>query len=119
MEYCVFEVGHIFNSSQILTFNILKNAREAPRLKKLGFDMSSYLIDLICSSIGFPSSECERNHIQLLLHIYFSQLWDINYKKYIHDIREYFLVPLFIVIFNHPPHRVSQGAITIIKEIDD
>jgi hypothetical protein len=46
-------------------------------------------------------------------------LWDINYKKYIYDIYEYFLVPLFIIIFNHPPHRVSQGAIIVIKEIGD
>jgi hypothetical protein len=46
-------------------------------------------------------------------------LWDINYKKYLYDICEYSLVPLFIVIFNHPHHRVSQGAITSVKEIGD
>jgi hypothetical protein len=63
MEYCVFEVGHILNSSQILTFNILKNAREACGLKKLGFYMSSYLIDFICSPIAFPSLEWEWNPI--------------------------------------------------------
>jgi hypothetical protein len=63
MKYCAVEVGNIFNSSQILTFNILKNARESRGLKKIGFYMSSYITDFICSSIAFPSLEWEWNPI--------------------------------------------------------
>jgi hypothetical protein len=63
MAHCVVEKGKSFNWAQILAFNIFKNAREAPELKKPGFYMSSYLTDVVCSLIHFPALGWEWNPI--------------------------------------------------------
>jgi hypothetical protein len=78
MAYCVVKEGNVFNWAQILTFNIFKNAQEAP----VFFYMYAYLIDAICSSIHFPSLGWEWNPSFPPIHVYCSKLWDINYKKY-------------------------------------
>jgi hypothetical protein len=53
------------------------------------------------------------------IHIYFLELWDINYKKYLYKICDHFLAPLLIFIFNYHPHSLSQGAIKSINDIGD
>jgi hypothetical protein len=62
----------VLDWAQILTFNILKNAHEAPEMKKLGFHMSAYLNDVVCSSIHFLYLGWEWNPTLPLVHIYCS-----------------------------------------------
>jgi hypothetical protein len=56
---------------------------------------------------------------QLLIHVYCSQLWDVNYREHIYNICDYFLAPLYKAIFGFYPHRISQGAINALREIGD
>jgi hypothetical protein len=96
-----------------------QKCQRGPGLKKLGFYMSSYLIDVVCSSISFPTMGWDWNPSLPPIHIYFSELWDNNYKRYLYDICDHFMAPLFSVIFNHHPHRLSQGVIEDLKDIGD
>jgi hypothetical protein len=81
--------------------------------------MSSYLIDVVCSAIHFPAMGWDWNLDLPHIHAYCSELWETNYKKYLYDIRDHFMAPLFSVICNHNPHRLSRGAIEAIKDIGD
>jgi hypothetical protein len=79
--------------------------------------MSSYLIDVVCSSICFPAMGWDWNPNLPPIHVYCSELWETNYKKYFYDICDHFMAPLFSIIYNQNPHRLSQGAIEAIKDI--
>jgi hypothetical protein len=120
LAYCMDKVGYIFNWVQILSFNIFQNAKEAPGLKKTRF-LHVLIFDRCCLlfHIIFLLWDGTRT-LTYLLSMYISlELWDNNYKKYLYDICDHFLAPLFSVIFNQHPHRLSQGVIEALKDIGD
>jgi hypothetical protein len=119
MAYTVVKTRQVFNWETILTYNIFNRAKEAQGIKNPGFYMSTYLIDAIFSAHHFPSFEWSWTPSHPPIHIYCSKLWDINYKDFFYSIYDYFLAPLYKVIFGMYPHMISQGAITTLKEIGD
>jgi hypothetical protein len=68
-------------------------------MKKPGFYMTTYLIDVICFAHHFPALEWIWTPSQPPIHIYCSKLWDINYKEYFYSIYDHFIAPLYKVIF--------------------
>jgi hypothetical protein len=119
MEYMVVKTGQVFNWVNILAFNIFNRAKEATGMKNHGFYMLAYLIDAIFSVHHFPTFEWSWTPSQPPIHIYCSELWDVNYKEYFYNICDYFLAPLYKVILGIYPHRISQGAIKTLREIGD
>jgi hypothetical protein len=47
------------------------------------------------------------------------QIWDVNYKKHIYDICDYFLAPLHTIIFGYTPYRISKESMATLKDIAD
>jgi hypothetical protein len=88
-------------------------------MKNPGFYMTTYLIDAICVAHKFPSFNWDWNPNQPLIHVYCSQLWEVNCKEHLYNICDYFLAPLYKYIFWFYPHRISPGAIKSLKEIGD
>jgi hypothetical protein len=88
-------------------------------MKKPTFYMSAYLTYAICSSVQFPAFGWDLNQDQPLIHVYFSELWDANYKRYIYDICDFFLAPLHIIIFCYSAYKLSKEAMVGIKGIED
>jgi hypothetical protein len=71
MTYTMVKIGKVFNSAHILAFNIFHKDKESLGMKKPRFFMSSYLIDVICSSIHFPAFIWDWNPIQPPVHVYY------------------------------------------------
>jgi hypothetical protein len=118
MAYTIVKMGQVFNWEEILTFNIFLNMKNIPGMKKPCFYMSAYLIDAIYSSIQFPALDGIGTKINLLVHIYCSNLWNINYKKYLYNICDYFLAPLYTIIFGFPRYKISKEAMAGMKGIE-
>jgi hypothetical protein len=53
------------------------------------------------------------------VHVYFSKIWNINYKRYFYDICDYFLSPLYTTIYGFLRHRISSEARDGMKGIVD
>jgi hypothetical protein len=51
--------------------------------------------------------------------VYCSELWNINYKRYFYDICDYFLSPLYTIIYGFPRHKISSEARAGMKGIID
>jgi hypothetical protein len=88
-------------------------------MKNHNFYMSSYLIDIVCATNSFPAFNWAWTQKKGLIHLYCSQLWEANCKKYFYDICDYFLAPLHKAIFGLFPHKISPGALKGLKEIRD
>lgn len=57
MLHHVIENGTIFSQEQILSTNLqeeIKKSQQNPRGFGLGFNMSTYLLDVVCSITPFP-----------------------------------------------------------------
>jgi hypothetical protein len=94
----------------ILAFNIFNRAKEATGMKNPVFicqhillmqSSTLHTISLTFEWIWTPSHPP--------IHIYCSKLWDVNYKEYFYNICDYFLAPLYKVIFGIYPHRYLKG----------
>jgi hypothetical protein len=119
MAHTIVKTGQVFNWEEILTFNICLNVKNVPGMKNPCFYMSTYLIDAICSSIPFPNLGWNWDLDQPPVHVYFSELWNINYKRYFYDICDHFLSPLYTIIFGFPRYRISSEARAGMKGIVD
>jgi hypothetical protein len=119
MAYTVAKTRKSFNWDNILSFNITNQVWEAQGMKNHGFYMTTYLIDAICVAHRFPTFKWAWSPDQIPIHVYFSQLWEENYKEHIYDICDYFLAPLHKSIFRFHPHIGIPGAIKSLKEIGD
>jgi hypothetical protein len=88
-------------------------------MKNPSFYMTTYLIDAICVAHVFPSFNWAWNSSKSPIHVYCSQLLEVNFKNHFYDICDYFLAPLHKDIFWVHSHRISPGAIRALKEIGD
>jgi hypothetical protein len=71
-----------------------------------------------CSSVQFIDLRWNWDRDQPPVHVYFSELWSINYKRYFYDICNYFLSPLYTVLFGFPRHIISIKAQTGMKGVE-
>jgi hypothetical protein len=119
LAHTIVKMGQVFNWEDILAFNICLHMKNIPGMRKPCFYMSSYLIDAICSSIQFIDLGWNWDQDQPHVHVYCFELWSINYKIYFYDICNYFLSPLYTVLFGFPRHKISIEAQTGMKGVAD
>jgi hypothetical protein len=110
---------HVFNWVDILAFKIFLHMKNIQGMRKPCFYASSYLIDAICSSIQFIDLGWNWDQDQPLVHLYCSELWNINYKIHFYDICNYFLAPLYTVVFGFPRNIISIKAHIRMKGVED
>jgi hypothetical protein len=119
MARIIVKTGQVFNQVEILTFNICLNVKNVPGMKKPCFYMSTYLIDVICSSTPFPNLGWNWDMDHPHVHVYCSELWDIKYKRYFYDICDHFLSPLYTISFWFLRYRISNESRYGMKGIVD
>ena len=110
LAHTIIRTRQIFNWEDILVFNICLHANNLPGIKKPCFYMLAYMINAICSSVQFPNLGWNWNQNQPSIHVYFSQLWSVNYIKHFYNICYLFLTPLQSILFGFPRHRISFEA---------
>jgi hypothetical protein len=81
MDYIVVKKGQDFNWESILSFIIVNRVQDPKGMKNLGFYMSSYLIDVVCSANSFPAFNWAWTPDHGPIHLYCSQLWEVNCKE--------------------------------------
>jgi hypothetical protein len=119
MAYMVVKKGQNFNWESILSFSIVNCDKDPKGIKNLGFFMSSYPIDEICSTYSFPTFSWAWTIDQSRIYLYCSQLWEVNYKEHFYEICDYFLSPLPKAIFGIFLHRISPDVIKALRGIGD
>jgi hypothetical protein len=117
LAHTIVKTGQVFNWVDILDFNICLHMKNILGMRKPCFYMSSYLIDAICSSIQFTDLGWNWDQNQPPIHVYFSKLWSINYKRHFYDICNLFLSPLYTILFGFPRHMISIESRTGMKGI--
>jgi hypothetical protein len=53
------------------------------------------------------------------IHVYFSDLWSVNYRKNFYDLCNLFLAPLHSILFGFPRHKISFKTIYGMKGLAD
>jgi hypothetical protein len=119
VAHTIVKTGQVFNWDDILDFNICLKVKNIPGMRKPCFYMSSYLIDVVCSSIPFPNLGWNWDLDHPPVHVYCSEIWDINYKSHFYDICDNFLSPLYTIIFGFPRYKISSEAREGMKGIVD
>jgi hypothetical protein len=85
MAYTVAKTGKAFNWASILSFNITNQVQDPQGMKNNGFYMTTYLIDAICVANRFPAFNWAWSPDQSPIHVYCSQLWEVNCKENFYD----------------------------------
>jgi hypothetical protein len=119
IAHYVAEKGHVFNWAQLLSINIFETTKGAPGPKQPGFFMSSYLLDVVCASNCFPGMGWYWNPTSFPIHVYCFQLWEKNYRRHFYDICDNFMAPLYVMIYNQNPLRLSPKSMQVVKDIGD
>jgi hypothetical protein len=120
MAYTVVKTGTNFQLGRNTNLQYLPEPQECPRYEKTQvftcLHTSLMLYALLYNFLPLDGVGTNINH---LVHVYCSELWDINYKKYIYDICDCFLAPLHTIIFGYPTYRISREAMAGMKDIAD
>jgi hypothetical protein len=90
--------------------------KEKPRVVPT-FYMASYLLDVICASNIFGGLNLNWHISKLLVHVYFQILWDNKYKRSYSTICDFFLAPLYKIIFYRECPRLTKDAKKLISYI--
>ena len=61
--------------------------------------MASYLLDVICASIEYPSLGWKWNPNLLLIHVYCKMLWEDKYKENYERICNGLFAPIHYILF--------------------
>ena len=81
--------------------------------------MSSYLLDVMCASIEFPSLGWKWEPSLLSVHVYCKMLWENKYKEDYELICNGLFSTLYQVIFGDKAPCLSPEGKRIVKEYGD
>jgi len=119
MAYTLTKIKKAFNWASILSFIITNIVQDPQGIKNHGFYMTTFLIDAIFISNRFLAFNWAWIPNTREIHVYCSQLWELNCKENFYNLSDYFLAPLHKAMFGVHPHRISLGAIKSLKGIGD
>jgi hypothetical protein len=88
--------------------------------KATSFYMFSYIMDAICFMTPFPlmSWNWTPNNEEPI-HVYHSKLWEDKAKDFVYEILNWVMVPMHVVIFSHPPLRISYKVVANLGSMAD
>jgi hypothetical protein len=80
--------------------------------------MASYLLDVICARNIFVGMNLRWHVSELPIHVYFSTLWEIRYKRSYSLICDDFLARVYFLIFRKECPRLSMVVKKMIAKFD-
>ena len=115
--YQIITSGSTLNWGELISSNLDVQLRKAR--KDHQFFMSSYLMNVMCSSLEFPSLGWKWESILLLIHVYYKMLWETKYKEDYELICNELFPTLYQVPFSEETPRLSLEGKKIVKEYGD
>jgi hypothetical protein len=116
-------IYHIITSGSTLNWGELISSNLDLQLKKAQKDhyffMSSYLLDVMCASIEFPSLGWKWEPSLPSVHVYCKMLWENKYKEDYEFICNGLFFILYQVIFGEEAPCLSPEGKKIVKEYGD
>ena len=87
--------------------------------RKSEFYMGSFLIDYILCTHPFPKLNCDWDPTRTPVYSTYNLLWAHKYVSFYKPIREYFLIPLYELIFLEECNCMSEEALKVVSEYGD
>ena len=87
--------------------------------KEHQFYMSTYLIDVMCANLEFPSLKWKWELTLPLVHVYCKMLWENKYKEDYDQICNKFFPTLYQTLFEEETPCLSPEVQAIVKELGD
>ena len=81
--------------------------------------MSTYLTDVMCANIEFPSLEWKWESSLPLVHVYRKMLWENKYKDDYDQICNMFFPTLCQALFGEETPCLSPAGQAMVKELGD
>jgi hypothetical protein len=120
--YLCADVGVSFNWENILSKNLTASistvTQEKPKTFP-SFHMSSYLLDIMCTTHRYPNIGWSWLSSNTSIHIYCKVLWEHKYCTKYQRICEHFLDHLYEFIFCTTPPCMIEKSIEVIRRIGD
>jgi hypothetical protein len=79
--------------------------------------MASYLLDVICVRNVFTVMNLRWHVAELLVHVYFSILWENRYKKSYALICDEFITHIHFIVFKKECPRLSATAKKMVAKV--
>ena len=111
--------GTIFNWANIVSNSLSSCISESLRgvlQKKLKFYMISILIDCILCTQSFPSLKCQWDKAKSPVYVAYQLLWAHNYFNHNKSIFEYFIMPLYRLMFLAECDCMSEEALKVVQD---
>ena len=81
--------------------------------------MSTYLMDVMCANIEFPSLEWKWEPSLPSVHVYYKMFWENKYKEDYDQICNKFFSTLYQTLFGEETPCLSPAGQEIVKELGD
>ena len=115
--YQIIACRSTLNWGELISSNIDVQLRKSQ--KDHQFYMSSYLMNVMCASLEFPSLGWKWESSLSSIHVYCKMLWETKYKKYYELICNGLFPTLYQVLFGEEAPCLSLEGKKIVKEYGD
>ena len=115
--YQVITRGSTLNWGELISFNLDLQLKKSQ--KEHQFFMYSYLLDVMCANIEYPSLRWKWDPSLLLVHVYCKMLWENKYKEDYELICNGLFSTLYQVLFGEESPCMSLEGKKIVKEYGD
>jgi hypothetical protein len=116
--------GYSFDWAKLLSDSLASQVTEYQAQRASGkatsFFMSAYIMDVVCFMTPFPlmSWSWTPNNAEPI-HVYHSKLWEDKAKDFVYEIFNCVMVPMHVIIYGHPPPRISDKVMTNLNNVAD
>ena len=107
--------GATLNWGELISSNLDNQLKKVH--KDHQFYMSTYLMDVMCANIEFPSLEWKWEPSLPSVHVYCKMLWENKYKEDYDQICNKFFPTLSQTLFEEETPCLSPKGQTIVKEL--
>jgi hypothetical protein len=83
------------------------------------FYMGLYLLDIICASNPFPRLNWNWNIAKTPIHVHCQAMWENKYKRNYAQLCDFFIAPLYRLIFCRECPWQSREAMKLLRSIDN
>lgn len=115
--YQIMTSGATLNWGELISSNLDNQLKKVH--KDHQFYMSTYLMDVMCASMEFPSFEWEWEPSLPSVHVYHKMLWENKYKEDYDQICNKLFPTLYETLFGEEIPCLSPAGQAMVKELED
>ena len=117
MDSQIMTSGATLNWGELISSNLDNQLKKVYKYHQ--FYMSTYLMDVMCASLEFPSLEWKWEPSLPSVHVYCKMLWENNYKEDYDQICNKLFPTLYQTLFGEETPCLSPTREEIVKELGD